>query len=223
VNSTLNPSRPECRRPHRVASRCISARWPWPYVRLFRAIVATFALAGVLRIAGAQQPEPTGVHKEYTVKAVLLYSFGRYVEWPKIAFVNASEPFVIGILGEDLFEGSLDAIAAKKTIQNRRIVIRRFASVATYDQPCHILFVSRSMAPDQQAALIAKTAGKPVFVVGETPGFAEHGGIANFYTEGDRVLFEINVDAARRAQLHMDAKLLSLGKAVGSNRAEAAN
>ena len=81
--------------------------------------------------------------------------------------------------------------------------------------PCHILFVSRSLTADQQAALIAKTSGKPIFVVGETPGFAERGATANFFADGDRIAIEINVDAVRRAQLRVDARLLSLAKRIG--------
>jgi hypothetical protein len=162
----------------------------------------------------AQEPESTDVPKEHTVKAVFLYSFGRYVEWPKTAFATPKAPFVIGILGEDWFGGALDEIAKRRTIQGRKIVIKRFATPEAYKGPCHILFVSRSLTADQQKAVIAKTAGKPVFVVGETPGFAEHGGTANFFADADRIAIEINTDAVRRAQLRVDARLLSLAKRV---------
>ena len=70
--------------------------------------------------------------KEHTVKAVFLYGFGRYVEWPKTAFATPTSPFVIGILGEDMFGGALDEIAKKKTIQGRTIVIKRFATVEDF-------------------------------------------------------------------------------------------
>ena len=53
--------------------------------------------------------------------------------------------------------------------------------------------------PPTSRRILKKTAGKPVFVVGETPGFAEQGGIINFFLEGDRIRFEINADAARHA------------------------
>ena len=43
------------------------------------------------------------VPNEYSVKAVFLYSFGRYIEWPENTFHNESDPFVIGIVGEDPF------------------------------------------------------------------------------------------------------------------------
>ncbi|HZH99862.1 MAG TPA: YfiR family protein, partial [Flavisolibacter sp.] len=40
------------------------------------------------------------VAKEYQVKAVFLYNFTQFVEWPAAAG-QATQPFVIGILGTD--------------------------------------------------------------------------------------------------------------------------
>jgi hypothetical protein len=183
-------------------------------------VVGVVLVAGALWLPGrpvpGQPPEAATLPNQYTVKAVFLYNFGRYVEWPNGSFADASAPFVIGIVGEDAFGGALQEIAARKTIQGRPIVVRRFASPEDYNQTCHILFVSRSLASSQQAALIRMTQRRGVLVVGETPGFAEQGGTANFFVEEDRIRFEINVDTARRAQLRLDAKLLSLGKPVSS-------
>ena len=166
-----------------------------------------------------QHAEPVAQSpNEYTMKAMFLYSFGRYIEWPETAFRNESEPFVIGIVGKDSFGGALDDIAARKTIQERQIAVRRFVSPAQYKPPCHILFVSRALPAKQQTALIRKTKGTAVFVVGETPGFAEIGGGANFVVEDNQVRFEINIATARQSQLRMDAKLLNLGKPVGSTK-----
>jgi hypothetical protein len=196
-------------------------RWFLPAVAA--ACVLAQSLLGAAWPAAAQQPAAEGLLDEYELKAVFLYTFGRYVEWPSKAFADTSSPFVIGILGEDAFSGALDKIAAKKTIHGRHIVIRRFASLEEYRAPCHILFVSRSLAPDQQAAVFDKTRSAPVFVVGESPGFAKQGAAANFVVEGDRIRFEINAAAARQAQLSMDAKLLNLGIPVSAPRQTAAD
>lgn len=179
--------------------------------------LAAIGLAGLSARALAAEAT-VNPPNEYTVKAVFLYSFGRYVQWPEAAFASASEPFVIGILGEDAFDGALDEIAAKKTIQGRPIVVQRFAALPDYRPPCHILFVSRSVSADEQAALLGQNATQPVFIVGETPGYAERGANANFFVDGERIRFELNVQTARHAQLRMDAKLLSLGKAVSASQ-----
>lgn len=188
--------------------------------RARRVVGIVLVLVGVLlqSLPARSQPveTPVSLPDEYTVKAVFLYSFGRYVEWPATAFSSPSAPFVIGILGEDTFGGALDAVAAKKTIQGRSIVVRRFASVQEVRAPCQILFISHTVPADQQAAAVDKVQGTPVLVIGEMPGFAERGGTANFTVDGERIRFEINIENARRAQLRMDAKLLSLGIPVGT-------
>ena len=161
----------------------------------------------------SRQAEATNLQHEYNVKAAFLYSFGRYVEWPKDAFEERSGAFVVGIFGEDPFEQILDRIAQSKTIQGRRIVIQKMASIEEM-QTCHILFVSHSVSPAQHDAIINKMRDKPTLLVGETPGFAEHGGGLNFFLEGGTVRFEINVEAIRQKMLIIDAKLLNLGKKV---------
>lgn len=187
--------------------------------------VRAIALFSVLMGAGllatpspAQQADGVDVQAEYNVKAAFLYNFGRYVEWPREAFAGPGDAFVIGILGDAPIGEPLDQIAAKKTIEGRRVVLRRFASLAEYRPPCHILFVSGSLSPEQQTDAVTGAQGLGVLTVGETLGFADRGGAINFSVEGGRVRFEINVEAARGAQLHMDAKLLSLGKRTPDRR-----
>jgi len=53
-------------------------------------------------------------------------------------------------------------------------------------------------------------------MVGETPGFAERGGIIRFTLEDNRVRFEINVDAAHQADLNISSRLLTLAKSSAS-------
>jgi hypothetical protein len=148
---------------------------------------------------------------EYNVKAAYLYSFGRYVVWPPDAFSGPTSPFIIGVCGEDPFGQVLDRIAEVKTIQGRRIVIRNMSSIEDL-QPCHILFVSRSIPLEKQEVVIRKMRGKAVLLVGEVPGFVRLGGGINFFLDAGTVQFEINVDAIQQEKLILDAKLMSLGK-----------
>ncbi len=39
--------------------------------------------------------------KEYQVKAVFLYNFAHFTEWPTAVLGEANSPLVIGILGDD--------------------------------------------------------------------------------------------------------------------------
>ncbi len=78
---------------------------------------------------------------------------------------------------------------------------------------CQILFVPAAQYKRfRQAAGGLRASG--VLTVGETPGFAAQGGVINFKLEGDRLRFEINIDAAERERLRISSKLLSLAEIV---------
>jgi hypothetical protein len=177
-------------------------------------------LAGVwLLVVGAAfaQPQPAGpdeTNREYAIKAAYIYNFGRYVQWPPASFPDSQSPFVIGVLGSDPFGALLDEIAQSKKIEGRPIAARRFASMAEY-QPCHILFVSAAASPEQKLAAIKMAQDSRVLLVGEDPGLAERGATINFFLEQNKIRFEINAEAARREQLKISSKLLSLAKIVG--------
>jgi hypothetical protein len=183
---------------------------------------AMIFFAGQGAVVWGQSPDPSDAinpQYEYNVKAAFLYSFGRYVEWPKDAFAERSGAFVIGVCGEDAFGQVLDRIAQSKTIQGRRIIIQKMATIEEL-QPCHILFVSRSIPTPQQTTIINKMRDNATLLVGEVPGFAERGGGVNFFLEGGTVRFEINVEAIRQEKLLLDAKLLNLGKKVSETGAQ---
>jgi len=147
---------------------------------------------------------------EYNVKAVSLYAFGRYVTWPEEAFASADDPFVIGVIGGNPFGNALDRIAAKKTLNGRPIVVRSITNPAEYAQ-CHIVFVPRTISSETEVELFRQVAGKPVLLVGESPGFANRGGIINFYQSGNNIRFELNPDKGVESRLSLNAKLLTLG------------
>ena len=151
--------------------------------------------------------------REYNVKAVFLYSFGRYVTWPESTFEQTDGQFVIGILGEDQFSGALDQIAAKRTVNERKIAVRRFENLEAY-RPCQVLFVSRSLTAEEQELVVEELSKSGVLIVGETDGFAQKGGVVNFFVTGTKVQFEINAKAARLGGLTLDAKFMALGKSV---------
>ena len=52
------------------------------------------------------------INREYPLKALFLYNFGGYVEWPDESFAS-DQPFVIGILGKAPLDQTLREIAAR--------------------------------------------------------------------------------------------------------------
>jgi YfiR/HmsC-like len=147
---------------------------------------------------------------EYQVKAAFLYNFAKFVEWP--AGGGADAPLVIGVLGKDPFGGEIDRAVEGKTVNGRRLTIKRFSSLEAYEY-CHILFVSSSER-NKLPQIIAAVRNSSVLTVSETDRFAHIGGIINFVTIENRIRFEINQAAAERAGLKISSKLLSLGRVV---------
>jgi len=80
---------------------------------------------------------------------------------------------------------------------------------------CHILFISKSEEP-RLAAILASLAQSSVLTLGEVEGFAQRGGIINFFLDGEKLRFEINTDAADRCGLRIRSQLLSLSKIVAT-------
>ena len=179
-------------------------------IGLFWAVVLSIALPG-----RAQNVDQGAINREYQIKAAFLYNFGHdaYVRWPAEALGSESDPFVIGILGNDPFGTALREIAQHKKVKGRKLVVRRFATMEDYDH-CHILFISRSQSRQQRLRAIRGIAGHHVLLVGESPGFAQDGGAINFYIEQNKLRFEINLESARNHELTISSRLLSVARVI---------
>jgi hypothetical protein len=162
------------------------------------------------------QDGDTTINREYPLKALFLYNFGSYIEWPRNAFADERAPFTIGVLGPSPLIESLQQIAASKTIGSRKILVSQFES-ANRIGACQMLFVPASVPLTQQRAAIAAVKGRPVLLVGETPGFARDGGGMNFIVQANKIRFEVNLDATKEQQLKVSSKLLAMAKIIDAN------
>jgi hypothetical protein len=150
---------------------------------------------------------------EYQVKAVFLYNFAKFVEWPADAFVQKSDTMNLCIIGDDPFGSDLNTIQGE-VIGNKRLSIKHVGATQPLKE-CHILFVCKSERK-QLSKIVNTLKGASVLLVGDTDGFAQQNIIINFYLEEDKVRFEINADAAKLARLNISSKLLKLAKIVHS-------
>jgi hypothetical protein len=175
-------------------------------------LLSAFMLAAVTCDRAAGAPDDG----EYAVKAAFVYNFAKYVEWPADAFPKPDSPFVIGIVGKDPFDGALDRTIQGKNVNGHAFVIRRLG----FDQDmaqCEIIFVSSSER-DKVGRLPGTLKNAPVLAVGESAGFASHGGHIGFFSEQGRIRFEINPEAAKRARLNISSKLLALARIVSDSK-----
>jgi len=164
---------------------------------------------------------------EYLIKAGFIYNFAKFVEWPSAAFAQPDSPIVIGVLGTDPFGNVLDRLVQDKKIGQRGFVVRRYKWGKDLKdlkdlRDCKILFVSASEKAHADE-IIQLVKWLPILTVGETPGFAERGGVIRFTVEDNRVRFEVNVDAAHQADLNISSRLLTLAKIIPQTAATGRN
>jgi hypothetical protein len=74
---------------------------------------------------------------------------------------------------------------------------------------CDVLFVPAGVPA---APLLHDARTRPILTVGESETFLRAGGIVNFFMDDGKVRFEINQDAASRAQLRISSRLLRLAR-----------
>jgi YfiR/HmsC-like len=172
-------------------------------------------LAAIAPQAHAQDTDSS----EYLIKAGFVYNFASLVQWPSISFSQADSPIVIAVLGEDRFGSTLDRVLQGKKIDGHPFVIKRLRSVSELvksvgnPKECQILYVSAAAMPHLSEA-IQTVRGLPILTIGEMPGFAKSGGIINLVLEDNRVRFEVNVKAAKNADLNISSRLLALARIV---------
>jgi hypothetical protein len=148
---------------------------------------------------------------EYEVKAAFIYNFSRFVQWPPS---DLDKPFVVGILGKDPFGAVLDESLNGKRADGREVVVRRFSRIENAAES-NILFVSSSEEANLEQ-IVKGLHSLPVLTIGETSRFAERGGMINLTTQGNRIRFEINLDAIERSGLKVSSQLLRLAKIVST-------
>ena len=187
------------------------ARWPVLSLRpLLTAVAAAWVFLAIPALQ-AQNPRPT----DYEVKAAYLYNFGRFIEWPGKVTAAQGGSFTVCVLGRDPFGPRLDATLAGETIGGKTIVAKRISN-ADESGNCRILFLSLT-DESRLDKIIADLDKKAVLTVSDAPQFVTRGGMIQFVLEGNRIRFEVNLAATRRAGLSLSSELLKVATAVRRN------
>jgi hypothetical protein len=168
-------------------------------------------LVGMALLFGvvAAQPQEGGP-QEQQVKAAYLYKFGGYVEWPAEAFKEPDSPIVIGVAGDPAMANEVGKVVGNRTVNGRNVEIREIRPGEDIGSP-HILFVGKN-----QLSRLGGVAShrQPILIVTDAANGLEQGSVINFVTTGNRVRFEVSLDAAKRNTLKIAAPLLAVAMKV---------
>ena len=188
---------------------------PGDEARIHRGLSAAWLVLSALLLSGglglSAQAE---VPREYQLKAVFLFNFAQFVEWPPQAFADAQTPLVIGVLGRDPFGAYLDETVRGETVNNRSLVVQRYGRVEDINT-CHILFISRSEG-DRLEQILARLRGRNILTVADAEGFVLPGVMIRLVTVENKIRLRINLEVAQAANLKISSKLLRSAEIVTS-------
>lgn len=145
---------------------------------------------------------------EYEVKAVYLYQFAKFVNWPALS-IDSEPNFVIGIHGHNPFSDFADAIYKDKQFKGKPLKIIQVKTPEEAKQ-CHMIFFSGT---DKYSTLkfISKIKTLPVLLVGDQiDDFCHIGGMINFTDKENKYRFEINPDVAKQSDIEISSKLFGV-------------
>ncbi len=139
------------------------------------------------------------------IKAVFIYNFTKYIEWPND---YRTGDFTIAILGNNasLYK-YLSEMSKLKKVADQPFTIKLIKEVSQIGKS-HIVYI-----PQNNNAALAKTLstvkGKSTLIVTESPGCAKRGATINFTISGGQQKFELNKSIAQQHNLKVSSTLES--------------
>jgi hypothetical protein len=199
--ATLQPH--NCVQPRQLSTKSHSG--------LKKTLALAFLMLTLLLVHSANTLAEPSIPNEYSVKAALIYSIIKFVDWPEQDKQITNNPLCIAVFGQDPFGSNIDMISSK-TAKGRPIKIRRLQKIEEI-RSCEVLFISSSEKL-QLARIMKQLQNQPILTIADHGGFPQAGGMINLTTVNNKVQFEINNNAALRSRLRISSQLLKLAKIV---------
>lgn len=170
-----------------------------------------------MSLALAFGPTPAAGDDALTaLKAAFVYKFTRFIDWPA---APADRPFVIAVIDDPAMREALAALErGDREVAGRPIRVRGSCDLDDVDA-CQILFIGAA-ADDRLADIVRRSAGRPVLLVGDTPGFAGRGAAIELFPKpgilGKRVQLRFRIDPKALAGrgLTVSAQLYEVGEVI---------
>lgn len=153
---------------------------------------------------------PQATDTNAKIKAVFIYNFTKYIEWPSD---HKGEEFTIAILGNNkaLFD-ELNKMSQIKKIANQTFSIVSYSSLSEVKVP-HILYIP-SDRTEALVRAVERLRGKSTLIVTEKAGMAKKGAGINFVVVGNRQKFELNKSNVEKHNLKVASTLENLAVLV---------
>jgi hypothetical protein len=169
-------------------------------------------LLALVLLQGSQHVLAQAPSREYQLKAVFLFNFTQFVDWPANAFENAQSPLVIGVIGDNPFGAYLAQTVSGEKINGHPLTVQYYKNEEEI-KLCHILFINVNETKKQEQVL-ESVKGKNMLTVSDHPDFLKQDGMIRFVTNNNKIKLQINIDACRESKMVLSSKLLRLAEII---------
>jgi len=179
---------------------------------LRRAVALTIVV--IVSAAGwdAAAANTAAAQREYLIKAAFVFDMLKATQWPK----GRSGSVVLCVLGRDPFGAAWRSIDGRPLGKAKLDVVP--VQAGSDFAGCHALFVStseRARWPQIRGAL----GSQPILTMSEMMGFAQDGGMVALMNVENRLRFDVNLQAVRKAGLRIDTEALEQANMVHAQAA----
>lgn len=144
------------------------------------------------------------------IKAIYIYNFTKYIEWPED---YRQGNFVVGVYGTNLpLINELNKMAASKMVGSQKFEIKSLSSAAEASN-CHIIYIlsdNSTQLPD----VLGKIKGKSALVVTDKAGLATKGSAINFVIVESKQKIELNRSNIEKYKLKVASTLVEMALQV---------
>lgn len=166
-----------------------------PFLRIFFYVLISFVFVN------------TSVAQEEKFKAIFIYNFTKYIDWP----VNQNSDFTIAIVGKSPIEQELKNIANKMKVGNKTIVIKTYSSIFEITN-AQIVFLSDKGVNISDAFIKAREI--KCLLISNIPNSCKQGAGINFITKNGNLSFEISEKNINMSGLYVNSSLVALGTSI---------
>lgn len=146
---------------------------------------------------------------EYSLKAVWIENFTRFITWPD---QTVQDTFYIKILGKGQLNVVLKEVYKTRQIQGKTIKVIEVNSLAEANN-CHILFINKEYEAEIPQ-ILDQLKEQPILTISDSKGFSHKGIIINFYLEDNKVRFEFNITTFKETKMDVNFRLLEVAKVI---------
>lgn len=198
--STLNPTSGETSDP--------GLRQGWRLRQGWGSALLTLLGLASTALAIAQQP-----FSDLEVKAVFLYNFANFVNWPPASGQGSTQPFRYCVLDDEITPVLQKAIK-NETVGGRSLLVQEKVTAANLAE-CQVLYLAKGRLRGAEIwELVRGAPAVHVLTVSDLEGFETQGGMIALVRQDRRIHPRINIDTVERGKLRISAKLLNLATVV---------